>query len=401
MSPLVALPEPDQVALQTQERTVPWYVYAVVVGAASIIVGLIWDISWHRSVGRDTFWTAAHLAIYLGGILGGASGGFLALKTTFAGTPGERAAAVRFWGFRAPLGAWVCIWGAIAMVTSAPFDDWWHNAYGLDVEIISPPHTLLALGMFALMAGALLLVLAQQNRADAAGRNRYGFLFAFVAGAMIAFAATFVMAQAGFPNHMHSSTFYKVTGGVFPFFLIGAARASRLRWPATTVALVYMGIILVMAWVLPRFSATPGLAPIYNPITHMVPPPFPLLLVAPALVLDLLMHRFGAGRDWSLAFLAGLVFLAVMLAVHWYWSGFLLSPAARNPFFVADYWEYSSRLGPWRYEFWGWSSPADYDADGTFSLALFWKGIGYAALLSIGSARLGLWWGNWMQRVRR
>ncbi len=26
------------------------------------------------------------------------------------------------------------------MITSAPFDDWWHNAYGLDVKILSPPH---------------------------------------------------------------------------------------------------------------------------------------------------------------------------------------------------------------------------------------------------------------------
>ena len=48
---------------------------------------------------------------------------------------------VRFWGFRAPLGAWVAIWGAFAMLTSAPFDDWWHNAYGLDVKVLSPPHS--------------------------------------------------------------------------------------------------------------------------------------------------------------------------------------------------------------------------------------------------------------------
>jgi hypothetical protein len=84
------------------------------------------------------------MAIYLGGVLAGIAAGYLAIKTTFAGTPEERAAAVRFWGFRAPLGAWVMVWGAIAMLTSAPFDDWWHNAYGLDVKIVSPPHSLLA-----------------------------------------------------------------------------------------------------------------------------------------------------------------------------------------------------------------------------------------------------------------
>src|SRR5262245_19392915 len=114
----------------------PWYLSAMLAGSTSIVVGLLWDISWHMTIGRDTFWTPAHLAIYLGGVLAGIACGWLALKTTFAGTAAERAVSVLFWGFRAPLGAWVAIWGAFAMLTSAPFDDWWHNAYGLDVEIL-------------------------------------------------------------------------------------------------------------------------------------------------------------------------------------------------------------------------------------------------------------------------
>src|SRR5579872_6801154 len=119
-----------------------WSIYAVLFASTSVILGVMWDISWHRTIGRDTFWTPAHIGIYLGGVVAGLTSGVLALKTTFAGTEGERGTAVRFWGFRAPLGAWVCIWGAFAMLTSAPFDDWWHNAYGLDVKIISPPHML-------------------------------------------------------------------------------------------------------------------------------------------------------------------------------------------------------------------------------------------------------------------
>src|SRR3954451_20275424 len=88
----------------------PWSIYAVLFASASVIVGVIWDISWHRSIGRDTFWTPAHLAIYLGGIVAGLSCGFVAVKTTFGGSAAERDSAVAFWGFRAPLGAWVCIW---------------------------------------------------------------------------------------------------------------------------------------------------------------------------------------------------------------------------------------------------------------------------------------------------
>ena len=58
------------------------------------------------------------------------------------------------------------------MLTSAPFDNWWHNAYGLDVKIISPPHMVLALGILAVHVGALILILGQMNRATGALRAR-------------------------------------------------------------------------------------------------------------------------------------------------------------------------------------------------------------------------------------
>ena len=164
----------------THERasasTIPWSIYAVLFASTSVVLGVMWDISWHRSIGRDTFWTPAHLAIYLGGVVSGLTCGWVALKTTFAGSNDELGASVRFWGFRAPLGAWVCIWGAFAMVTSAPFDDWWHNAYGLDVKIISPPHMLLAAGIAAIQCGAMLMALGCQNRA-AGDRRLLGRLY--------------------------------------------------------------------------------------------------------------------------------------------------------------------------------------------------------------------------------
>src|SRR5918995_572959 len=74
----------------------PWFLYAVLLGSLSVIVGVVWDISWHRSIGRDTFWTPAHLAIYLGGVVAGLTCGWVALRTTFAGSSDERGTSVRF-----------------------------------------------------------------------------------------------------------------------------------------------------------------------------------------------------------------------------------------------------------------------------------------------------------------
>src|SRR5499427_1815349 len=109
------------------------------------MVGTHWDIAWHRSIGRDTFWTPAHLAIHFAAVLSGFSCGYLILSTSFSKNATQEAS-VKIWGFRGPLGAFICAWGGVAMITSAPFDNWWHNAYGLDVKILSPPHTLLAAG---------------------------------------------------------------------------------------------------------------------------------------------------------------------------------------------------------------------------------------------------------------
>ena len=144
----------------------PRTLIAAVAALACLPIGLLWDISHHSSIGRDTFWTPAHIVIQFGGIVPALLFLVIACKTTFRGTTQERACSVALWGARAPLGVWVTLWGALAMMTSAPFDDWWHNAYGLDVKIASPPHSVLGLGMFAVGMGVLLVVFSSQNRAD-------------------------------------------------------------------------------------------------------------------------------------------------------------------------------------------------------------------------------------------
>lgn len=75
----------------------------ILLGATSIVIGILWDISWHRTIGRDTFWTPAHLAIQIGGLLGGLTAGWLAVRTTFFGTPAEKA--VRCWALGFPRAA--------------------------------------------------------------------------------------------------------------------------------------------------------------------------------------------------------------------------------------------------------------------------------------------------------
>ena len=139
----------------------------------------------------------------------------------------------------------------MAMLLSAPFDNWWHNAYGLDVEILSPPHTVLAAGMYAVAIGALLLVLSWQNRVGSQAGSR---LFVYAAGILLTMS-TIIVTEKSYPNHQHGTAFYIFSSAIYPLYLVGAARASRMRWSATGADLVYMALYGAMIWILRLFGS--------------------------------------------------------------------------------------------------------------------------------------------------
>lgn len=388
-----AVLKPTDVLATATERAepIPWYLWAGLLAATSAVVGVHWDISWHRSIGRDTFWTPAHIAIYFCGVLAGLSGAWVALSNTF-GKAGARAAAmVRIWGFRAPLGVFLCIWGAVTMIASAPFDDWWHYAYGLDVKIISPPHTVLAIGLMMIELGAMLGVLGEMNRAAAARRRLLEWMYLYGAAMLFLTAQVFIMEYA-FPNNQHSSQFFRVTAGVSSLMLAGVARACGKRWAATIVTGIYSLVLILFILILPLFPAEPKLGPVFHPVKFFIPPHFPLLLVFPALAVDWLVKRFEDLNRWALAAVAGTAFLLVYVAVQWPFADFMMTPAARNRFFGAHYMSYmvppTSFVG--RYLFF----PPEPQRD-------FLVGMGWALVLAIASTRFSLGWGDWMRKIQR
>jgi hypothetical protein len=387
---------PDFPVSNTTTRPISWPSYVMALAATSILIGILWDISWHMSIGRDTFWTPAHMAIYFGGALAGCIGGWLAVKHTFFATREEKDASVSLLGARAPLGAWVAIWGAVAMLTSAPFDDWWHNAYGLDVRIVSPPHTLLGLGMLAVSLGALLLTLARQNRES----NGIGSgLFIYVGGIFLTFGAVFIT-EFDHPNMQHGFNCYKWCCLMLPVRLVTMSRAGRISWPATRVAVVYMLLMCLMVWILPLFPAQPKLAPIFNPITHMVPPVFPLLLIVPAFGIDLFLRNVGdADGGWrrvGRALVVGAIFFSLLLATQWFFSEFLLSRYSKNWFFAGDEsWSYGAWLGEWRNQY--WFMDKSQPDNQVFTPARVLKCWVFASLMSW----IALLWGGWMRKVKR
>src|SRR5207247_1312754 len=144
--------------------SIPWTIWCMVAGIIISLIGGTWDFAWHMSIGRDTFWTPPHILVQSGGLLVGLACVFTILATTVAGGFGARAASVQILGLRAPGGAFIAVWGSLAMMASAPFDNWWHNAYGLDVQLLTPPHGLLSLGYFSTKIGAMIWMASIINR---------------------------------------------------------------------------------------------------------------------------------------------------------------------------------------------------------------------------------------------
>jgi hypothetical protein len=371
---------------------IPWYVWCAAIAVTSTAVGLYWDISWHTSIGRDTFWTPAHLCIHFGAILAGLSSTYLILTTTLGKNRARQEFSIRIWGFYGPLGAFVALWGGLTMLTSAPFDDWWHNAFGLDVQILSPPHVVLILGIFVLGLGGLFLIIAEMNRASEEIRAILNRIFLHV-GCMLTILLLMLISEYTDYTQSHSAIYYRALALAMPPVLVGIARASGYKWAATKVAVIYSVLWLLALWLVPLVPAEPKLGPVYTRITHLVPLEFPLLLVAGATALDFLLDLLAERSKWLQAAVGGAGFLLAMIAVQWPMGRFLISPLAENRIFGTNYYPYMQ-------------PPSDYHFNHQFnfyekSRAQFWVGMIIAFAAAFVMTRIGLAWGDWMRRVKR
>ncbi len=380
--------------VKARSASVPWYVWVGVLAVTSSSIGGAWDVAWHRSIGRDTFWTPAHMAIYACGVLAGIVGLWLTAQCTFGKDQRMRDASVSIFGLRAPLGVFLAGWGGLAMLTSAPFDNWWHNAYGLDVKIVSPPHTLLILGIRAVAVGMLFLILAAMNRAvetGAANFKRLQILFLYLGGLMVGGQMFFLQEYTSDPNLHRVVPYIALAIGV-PVLFAALSQASRFRWAATATAVVYSIFVIGEILILPLVPAQPKLGPVYFPVTHLIPAKFPILIIVPALALDLLWQRARNWKVWQIALASGVVFVAVLVAVEWPFANFLMSKASANRFFGTIYFDYNSRpssfdrLRKFYYPDYGWS----------LRLGLLRAAV-YAAI----STWIGLTFGRWMRGVQR
>ena len=303
------------------------------VGVALTWFGAAWDVSWHRLIGRDTFWSPPHLFLY-GGI---SLWGLAALVATVTATRGRpvRGRELRIGPVRAELGLALVGIAAAMVIGSAPFDEAWHRMFGRDVDIWSPPH----------LAGVA------------------GSALAFI-GWSVAFAPGVFAIPEGFRRFLRALMLANVCA-VFVFgmnfYYIMSVTREGFFYPLAVGLTIPAGLALGAALMGGRFGATVTAATYTGAafVTYAIlagggwlAPAFPPLFVAGAIAIDLARAR---GGRYANPLVLGAAFMAAFVVAEF--TRMTLFPAmpptgtggATDPRATALYYQYYAQAvaRPW------------------------------------------------------
>jgi hypothetical protein len=262
--------------------------------------GVYFDTAWHRTVGRDTFWSLPHLFIYGGGFLVWTSD-VIAIALATRGRLADLGGIVlRAGPVRLPLGFAVSALGTAVIVLAVPTDLTWHAVFGKDLLIWSPPHLQGVVGGAIGTLGILFAIAGQKGRG----------VFAHIALWRVAMLLPLV----GLLHYVHWSLahytifpwtrtpdFYPyVVALTVPMIVVAGARAVG-PWAPTWAGLLFFAAVVVI-------DAGIGLIgfgrPAVTPIFAIPAAAVSLFYVAMRRGTERLVLALAAGAVFTLAFVA-------------------------------------------------------------------------------------------------
>ncbi len=291
-------------------------------------LGLAWDRNWHDLVGRNEFFTPPHMMLYSGIAVSGLIALFVVLFDTYRyykKQPGvDDNSTVRILHFfHAPLGYVILGFGAFIGLLAAPFDNYWHILYGIDVTLWSPFHLMGTVGGIIVGLGIAFVFASEAviERQSASQPRRFLGLSGLEWGMLLTLSAYLNLTIPA------STAFIPVTVGPLQFItyplplaftgafcLVAAAKFTKKRGSALkTAVILWIETLYTMAFVPVairimvmqlglhyRFPNLPGRLPVFNVTLALLP----LVYVASALIVDRIVfskHKNVAGKEGTLS----------------------------------------------------------------------------------------------------
>ena len=279
------------------------------IGVSLQISGSNWDIVWHGVGNVETFFTPPHSVIY--------SGVVLAIGSVIGGTI-QAAFRIRQQKNDAtwfvllsvpsslPLSLKIAAIGCILQLTAGPFDFLWHSLFGFD-GLLSPPHSVLAVGMLTTALGALIGIYGHYINHSSKINNASSLSSLFSKLSLIVGFAVFLMVAVGMvlmftlpfskgqyfdfnPNPLAALVAASVS---IPFILgICLFIAARISSSPTSnrIPFIFTSIVAVIMTIQSITTITSNsyfawLFPVY------------LLNIIPALVADILIFRYSQKKE--------------------------------------------------------------------------------------------------------
>jgi hypothetical protein len=272
--------------------------FLISIGVSLEIGGANWDIVWHGSKNVESFLTPPHAVIYTGVALTIASIVFrLALFSIVAIKETNWKMSISNIlksQMILPFSLKICIIGAMLQLTAGPFDFWWHNNFGFD-GLLSPPHSVLAIGMLLVGLGALTGIYKQcktNSFSSYAGRIclaiSFGVFLMVAVGLMLMFTLPFSKGQYfNFNPDPFSAIFASIVLMPFVMGLCLFSISSSTKIPFIFTSISATIITIQASATIISNSYFIGLFPFY------------VLNILPAILLDVILLKYKNHKDNS------------------------------------------------------------------------------------------------------
>ena len=178
-------------------RISPIIYLMISIGVSLQISGSNWDIVWHGVGNVETFFTPPHSVIYSGVALaiGSVIGGIIQAAFTIRQQKKDVTWFVLF-PSSLPLSLKLAAIGCILQLSAGPFDFLWHTQFGFD-GLLSPPHSVLAVGMLTTALGALIGIYSHCSNHNCSKINNTSSPSLFSKLSLIVGFAVFLMVAVG------------------------------------------------------------------------------------------------------------------------------------------------------------------------------------------------------------